>query len=291
MKKSITILLVLVIIVFFGAALRTITQTPQVDGNILHTMQSGWVVVDETTSTGTEPTALAADERTKLLVDAAISAASSGDDEISTFVIPASWNGVRFRSVGITDNDTQTYQIYLGTKGSLADNADCELAYVGQLVFTTGTQVSLYYQITFTSGGPYVPLAGDTFTGNTSEKTVVVLATPVAASGTFVAGDATGTIQYRSKSGTFTSSETVQSDRIARGSTNVLTHAASDLVGFEMADAVVVTAKAWGSAWSVTSSADADTNAEAELDIKGADFMVVLASETSHDVKLLIKGY
>lgn len=290
MKKSIMILL-LIVILFFGAALRTITVTPQVDGNILHTMQNGWVVVDETTSTGDEPSALAAGERTKLLVDAAIAAASSGDGEISTFVIPANWNGVRFRSVGITDNDTQTYQIYLGTKGSLASNADCELAYVGQLVFTTGTQVSLYYQITFTSGGPYVPLAGDTFTGNTSEETAVVLATPTAATGTFVGGDATGTIQYRSKSGTFTNSETVSSDRISRGSTNVLTHAASDLVGFEMADAVVLTAKAWGSSWSITSSADADTNAEAELDIKGADFLVVLASETSHDVKLLIKGY
>jgi hypothetical protein len=288
--KKYRILLVLMIIVFVCAALRTITQTPQVDGNVLHTMQNGWVVIDETTSTGDEPSALAADERTKLLVEAAITAASSGDGEISTFVIPANWNGVRFRSVGITDNDTQTYQIYLGTKGSLASNADCELAYVGQLVFTTGTQVSLYYQITFTSGGPYIPLPGDTFTGNTSEETVVVLATPTAASGTFVGGDATGTIQYRSKSDTFTSSETVASNRIDRGSTDVLTHAASDLVGFEMADAVVLTAKAWGATWTITSPAD-DTNAEAELDIKGADFLVVLASETSHDVKLLAKGY
>ena len=109
-------------------------------------------------------------------------------------------------------------------------------------------------------------------------------------SGSFAAGDAAGTIQYRSKSGTFTNSETVKSDRIDRGSTNALTHAASDLVGFEMADAVVLTAKAWGSSWTITSPAD-DTNAEAELDIKGADFLVVLVSEASHDVKLLCKGY
>ena len=58
-----------------------------------------------------------------------------------------------------------------------------------------------------------------------------------------------------------------------------------------MADAVVLTVAAWGSTWSISSSADADTNAEAELDVKGADFLVVLASETSHDVKLLVKGY
>lgn len=289
MRKLIVILLLLVII-FFGAALRSAVQTREIVGNVLYSMQDGWIVIDETTSTGTEPTALAANERTKLLVDAAIAAASSGDDEISTFNIPASWNGVRFRSVGITDNDTQTYQIYLGTRSSLESNADCELAYVGQLVWTTGTQVSLYYQITFTSGGPYTPRASDTFTGNTSGETAVVLATPTAATGSFAAGDATGTIQYRSKSGTFTNSETVASDNVIRGSTNVLTHAASDLVGFEMADAVVLTAKSWGSSWTLTSPAD-DTNAEAELDVKGADFLVVLASETSHDVKLLGKGY
>lgn len=287
MKKTVILLLT---ILFFAAALRTTSQTKVVTSNVLHTMQDGWIVVDETTSTGTEPSALAVGERTKLLVDAAIAAAANGDDEISTFAIPSSWNGIRFRSVGITDNDTQTYQIYLGTRSSLESNADCELAYVGQLVWTTGTQVSLYYQITFTSGGPYVPLLGDTFTGNTSGETAVVMGTPTAATGTFAAGDATGTIQYRSKSGTFTNSETVKSDTIIRGSADVLTHAASDLVGFEMADAVVLTAKSWGSSWTTTSPAD-DTNAEAELDVKGADFLVVLASETSHDCKLLIKGY
>lgn len=289
MKKLILILLFLMFL-SAHAAPRTITATKEVNGNILHTIQSGWVVVDETTSTGDEPSALAAGERTKLLVEAAIAAASSGDGEISTFVIPANWNAIRFRSVGITDDDTQTYQIYLGTTGSQTSNADCELAYVGQQVWTTGTQVSLYYQITFTAGGPYIPLPGDTFTGNTSGETAVVLGTPTAATGTYAAGSATGTIQYRSKSGTFTNSETVRSDLISRGSNNVLTHAASDLVGFEIADAVVVTAKSWGSSWTTTNPAD-DTNAEAELDVKGADFLVVLASETSHDCKLLIKGY
>lgn len=288
--KKLIVMLLLVTLCVVQAAPRTITETKEVEGNILHTMQTGWFVVDETTSTGDEPTALAVGERTKLLVEAAITAAASGDGEISTFVIPASWNGVRFRSVGITDNDTQTYQVYLGTTGSTASNADCELAYVGQLVWTTGTQVSLYYQITFTSGGPYVPVISNTFTGNTSGETAIVMNVPTAATGSFVAGTATGTIQYRSKSGTFTNSETVFSDITIRGSADVLTHAASDLVGFEMADGVVITAKSWGSSWTATNPAD-DTNAEAELDVKGADFMVVLASETSHDCKLLVRGY
>ncbi len=290
MKKSIVILSVLLVLIFVSAALRTETLKQEVVGNVLHTMQDGWVVIDETTSAGTEPTALAVGERTKLILEVAIAADSSGDGEISTFIIPASWNGIRFRSVGITDNDAQTYQIYLGTRTSQESTADCELSYAGQLVFTTGTQVSLYYQITYTSGGPYVPQPGDTFTGNTSAETAVVLTTVSIASGSFAAGDAAGTIQYRSKSGTFTNSETISSDRLDRGSANVLTHAASDLIGFEMADAVVLTAKAWGSSWTITSPAD-DTNAEARLDVGGADFLVVLVSEASHDVKLLGKGY
>ncbi|KKM80029.1 hypothetical protein LCGC14_1343990 [marine sediment metagenome] len=288
--KKFSILSVLLALIFVSAALRTETLKQEVTGNVLHTIQDGWVVIDETTSAGAEPPALIVGERTKLLLEAAIVTGASGAEEISTFVIPASWNGIRFRSVGITNNDAQTYQIYLGTRSSLESDSDCELSYAGQLVFTTGTQVSLFYQIAYTSGGPYVPLPGDTLTGNTSAETAVVLTTVSFTSGSFAAGDAAGTIQYRSKSGTFTNSETVASDRIARGSANVLTHAASDLVGFEMADAVVLTAKSWGSTWTITSPAD-DTNAEAELDIKGADFLVVLASEASHDVKLLGKGY
>jgi len=288
MKKVLVLLLILASI----CNARTTTHVPNKVGAFSHTLQSSWVIVDETTSAGTEPTALdglhdGSAEMTKLKVEAAIAAAASGDDEISIFVIPASWNRIRFRSVGITENDTQTYQIYLGSTGG---NADCELSHAGQLVWTSGSQSSIYFQITFTSGGTYTPQPGDIVTGNTSGETAVVVATPTPTSGTWAAGTAAGTIQYRSKSGTFTSSETVKIGDGEGNKANVLTHAASDLIGFEMADTVAVTAKSWGASWSTSSPAD-DTNAEAELDVKGADFLVALASETSHDCKLLAKGY
>lgn len=105
----------------------------------LATTQDVWVAVDATTSSGTEPTDLAVDERTYTTITAAIAAAASGDDEISIYQIPYKWNSGRFRCIGITDNQSVTHQIYLGTKGN---NDNCELSKAGQLAWTVGTQVS-----------------------------------------------------------------------------------------------------------------------------------------------------
>ncbi len=287
MKRLVIIFLLILASVCQG---RTVRRVKEIQGSVLHTIQSAWVVVDETTTTGTEPTALAKGERTKKLVDAAIATAASGDDEISTFIIPAAWNALRFRAVGTTDNDAMTHQVYLGTLGG---EADCELVYAGQLVWTVGTKVSTYYQITFTSGGTYIPHIGDIATGNTSGKTAYVRAIPAAATNSFAAGTATGTIQYQSKSGTFGNDETVKMGDGLGAKADVLTHAGtSDLVGFEMADTLAITAKSWGASWSSVSPADDDQSAEAELtDLKGADYMVIVTSETSQDCKLLVKGY
>jgi len=255
--------------------------------SILHTVKSAWLVMDETSSAGDEPTALGEDELKKSRLDIAIAAAASGDGEISTFILPSKWNWLRFRSVNITkDSGNVIYDIYLGTLGG---GVECDLVYAGQLDFTSGDQDSSYYQITFTSGGTYVPKPGDTVTGNTSGETAVVIST-VLSSGAWADGDAAGTIQYRTSSGTFTNSETVKIDSRGTLKTNVLTHAASDLVLFEWADTLVVTPKSWGAAWSSVSPAD-DTIAEAELDVKNADFLVALPSTCDADGKLLISGY
>jgi hypothetical protein len=262
---------------------RTTSAVNRVEGTVLHSIQSAWEIADEETSAGTEATALGATERTKLLVDAAIAAAASGDDEISTYILPSKWNAVRLRCIGITNNDTVTHQIYFG---SLGGKADCELTYAGQLAWTIGQQQSIYDQITFTSGGTYEPVKGDTVTGNTSGKTAVVVSTTLS-SGTWAGGDAAGTILYRSASGAFSSGETVKiTDYLGVTQSDVLTHAASDLVDFELADTLTATAKSWGSSWTSTSPAD-DTNAEAEIDIKGADYMVVVTSATTSDSKLV----
>ncbi len=289
--KKLIILLVLSLSIVCNAA-RTITQVKDVTGDILHSIQTGWVVVDETSSTGTEPTALAENERTKLRVDVAIAAdiatPANGDLEISTFVIPASWNRIRFRSVNITeDTGNVIYEIYFGTLGG---GTDCDLVYAGQLNFTSGGQNSSYYQITFTSGGPYIPQPGNVFIGNTSTETAVVQAVPVAATNSFAAGTATGTIQYRSSTGTFTNSETISTGDAAGVKSDILTHAGSDLVVFEWADTLTAIDKSWPVIWLAKSPAD-DTIAEGELDVKGADFMIVLASTCDADAKLLCKGY
>jgi len=285
-KQIILFLLLLPVSLTFGA--RSLTDVGIVNGDALHTMQNAWQIVDETTSAGTEPTALALLELKKSRLDIAIAAAASGDDEISTFMIPPKWNGLRFRSANITiDSGNVVYDLYLGTLGG---GTECDLVYVGQLSFTSGKQLSSYYQIAFTSGGTYVPKPGDIVTGNTSEETAVVVSV-LLSSGAWADGDAAGTIQYRSSSGTFTSGETISIvNYLGVTQSNVLTHAASDLVDFEWADTLTVTAKSWGASWSSVSPAD-DTIAEAELDVKGADFLVILPSTCDADAKLFVKGY
>ena len=109
-------------------------------------------------------------------------------------------------------------------------------------------------------------------------------------SGTWAAGTAAGTITYTSASGTFTNSETLSvksGNAIQR--TNGLTHAASDLIDFEMADTLTRTAKSWGATWTETTPAD-NTNAETEVDRKSADIMVIVTTASSVDTKLLING-
>ena len=284
MKKLVLILLALMALPCLA---RTVPAVGSVDGTILHTIQTKWQIADTTTSAGDEPTALAVTERTKLLVDAAITAAASGDDEISIFTLPSEWNSIRLRAVGITDSGTRTDQIYFGTLGG---NLDCELTHAGQLAWVIGTQQSIYDQITFTLGGTYVPKPGDVVTGVTSGETAVVVST-VLSSGAWADADAAGTVTYKSASGTFTSSELISVvDYLGVTDPNIYVHAASDLVDFELADTVVVTAGAWGSVWTATSPA-ANTTAEAEIDIKGADFMVIVTTTSSVDSKLLVKGF
>lgn len=284
MKK---LIIVLVMIVASIAQARTATHVKDIYGNVLHTIQNGWVILESENSADTQATALTKAKRTKKIVEALILAAASGDDNISVFEIPATWNGGRFRSIGITDNGAAEYEIYLGSTGG-AD--DCELTYAGQLAFVTGTQVSTYYQIGITSGS-YQPKKGDIVTGNSSSETAVVVSVTEPSSGGWATSDAVAVVTYQSKSGAFTNSETIALGDGLWKKADIYTHAGSDLVGFELADTCVTTAGAWGSNWQTTSPADDDTNAEAELvDFKGADFMVILTSTAAADCKLLGKG-
>ncbi len=286
MKKIILLLLLCSV-----CSAKSLTSVSQVNGNALQTMQSAWLIADSETSAGTEATALDVNERTKSLVDTAITAAALGDDEISIFVIPPKWNTIRLRAIGITDAATRTDQIYFGTLGG---RLDCELTHAVQLAWTMGTQTSIYDQITFTLGGAgdanYVPQPGDTVTGNSSGKTAIIYSISALTSGSWAGSDAAGTITYTSASGAFTNSETVSISRANRVLTsNAFKHAASDLIDFEMADTLSRTAKSWGATWSETTPAD-NTNAETEVDRKSADIMVIVTTTSSVDTKLLING-
>ncbi|KKN31148.1 hypothetical protein LCGC14_0826930 [marine sediment metagenome] len=285
MRKA-TLLILLVALASPLFAGRSSVEKTKVEARRLSTNQDPWEIAESENSGDTQATALAVTERTKTLVDAAIAAASSGDDNISIFIMPSHWNAVRFRDIGITDAATTTHQIYLG---SLVAGGDCELSHAGQLAWTVGTQTSIYDQITFTSGGTYEPRPGDTVTGVTSTKTAVVVST-VLSGGAWADGDAAGTITYRSASGAFTSGEKVSINSRGTVKADVLTHAASDLIDFELADTVLVTPGAWGGAWTATSPAN-NTNAEAELDVKGANYMIVVTTATTVDSKLLVTGY
>lgn len=289
MRKMIILLLVLCLLALpcMARSQRTIPAVGSVEGTILHTIQTAWVIAETENSGDTEADVLSDTERTKAIVDRLIAANSNNDGQMSLFILPAEWNVVQFRGIGITNNLALTHQIYFGT---VIGQGDCEFSHVGQLAWTIGLQTSIYDQIAFTSGGPYEPKPGNIVTGNDSSKTAVVVSKTLTG-GTWAGGDAVGVITYRSASGSFTSGEKISIVN-PRGVTqaDVLTHAASDLIDFELADTLTVTSKSWGSSWSSFSPAN-DTNAEAEIDKKGANLMLVVTTTCAADGKLLITGY
>jgi len=108
----------------------------------LHTEHAIWEVAATTLSAGDEPNDLAVDERTYLT---AVAAAEGGDSKITvldlrTPIARHSWNRLRFRCIGIADNNDVTYQIYTGTL--TPQETDCALVKSGQLAFTVGLQES-----------------------------------------------------------------------------------------------------------------------------------------------------
>lgn len=283
--KQFIVLMILIVVPCYA---RTTPAVSSVEGTVLHTMQTPWIIVETENSEDTEPNALGDTERTKKTVDRLIAANANNDGNMSTYILPSKWNGIRLRAIGITAGHTLTHQIYFG---SLGGGDDCELTYAGQLVWVIGAQQSIYDQIAYDSGGPYEPQVGDIVTGNANDKTAVVVSKTLTG-GTWASGDAAGTITYKSASGVFgSSSETIKIvNYLGVTQANVLTHTTSDLVDFELADTLVITSKAWGSSWAATSPVG-DLSAEAEIDIKGADYMVIITTACASDGKLLIKGY
>ena len=270
----------------------------------LYSERSVWVVADETTSAGTEPTDLSATERTYQAVKIAVAAASSGDDEISIFPIPNEWNALNFRAALITDAATRTDQIYIGTLGDRNNDADvtaaqitagvlpfnCEIVNIGQLAWTAGTQESLYAQVAFTGGGTRPIVAGDVIAGATSGATATVVSVGTLTSGTWAAGTAAGTLQLKSRNGTFQSENL---DVTAVTSSEAFANSATigaDIIHFEFADTLVITAdKTWIRSWGSTSPVG-NLVAMASIDVFNADIVIIVTTVTSVDSKLFISG-
>jgi len=270
---------------------KSLTKVRVVDGNVVHTIQSGWVIAESENSADTQTDALGVTERTKKRLDTVIAANANEEEFISIFLIPPEWNVMRGRGVGITDGDQFTHQLYLGT---LDEDLDCEFTYTAQFLWTVGTQSSIYDQIGFTLGGAgneTVPRVGDNVTGNTSGETATIVSISALSSGAWADGDAAGTITYKSASGTFTGLETVTIARAGINlTTNGFTHANSDLIDFEMADTLTTTAKSWGGTITTTSPVG-NTNAEFEVDVKGSNIAIVVTTATTSDSKLLLTGF
>lgn len=296
--KKLIVLFVLLLVVSASAtetALQFDKDNARKDPGALHTERFGWTIVESENSGDTQATDLAATERTYQLVKAAIAAASSGDDNISVFDIPRGWNSIRFRAIGITDNGTFTNQIYLGTLGDgnkdrNSTTADCELAYAGELAWTVGTQTSIYSQVAYTSGGTRTIVAGDIVTGATSGETARVVSLTLT-SGTFAGGDAAGTLTVRTQSGAFQSENLNVTDTDGTNSFLNVATIGADMTRFEVADTLGAIAgsdwiKSWGS-----KSPTGERVAGAEIDVEGADIMIVVSTVASADSKLLGKGY
>lgn len=268
------------------------TESTRVDPGQVHTVRNVWEIIDSTLS-GATATDLAATERTYQLVKAAIAAAANNDDEISIFDIPRSWNKIRFRAIGITDNATVTYQIYFGTLGDGnrdIDNTveDCDLAYAGQLTFTIGQQSSIYSQVAFTSGGTRTPVVGETVVGATSGKTAVIISISVS-SGAFADGDAAGTLLVRTQNGTF-QSENLNLTALNGDTLSDVMTIGGDMSRFELADTIVPTTSDWINPWG-SRSPISDRVAETDIDLSGADVVIAVPTTVTADCKLLVKAF
>jgi hypothetical protein len=306
MKKYILLLIIILASICFADIKEVVPidiEGNRTDPGQVHTPRTTWTIVDETTSSGTEPTDLAVTERTFQAVKIAIDAASSGDDEISVFDIPKSWNAINLRALGITDDGTYTTQIYLGTLGKGNNNSDitdaqvtagilpfnCELVNIGQLAWTVGTQESVYSQVAFTSGGTTTIMADMIILGATSASTATVVSVTVS-SGTFAGGDAAGTLVLKNRNGTFQSENLDIANSSATSIASNVATIGGDLTHFELADTLTITnATTWPKSWGSTSPTG-NLVANASIDILNADLLVIVPTAASADSKLLASG-
>ncbi len=145
MRKMWIVILILALGCQQAAAV--LNRNTGLEEDTLVTARRVWVVAETSTSAGTEPSPLGINQRTFQAVQASITAAANGDDEIEFYSIPSWANGLRFTAIGITNDGTYAVEIYAGTlettaKKAIADGTDCNLTNIGLLSFIIGQQRS-----------------------------------------------------------------------------------------------------------------------------------------------------
>ena len=147
MKKLITVLLILLVSAFCLRSEARWNESTKLDEQVLVTAQKGWQVAGEN-STGVAVTALAADERTFKLIQAAVVAGAGNDEDIDFYDVPLWANGARFTAIGITNDGDYVVEILVGSmevnvSSAISDGTqNSNTAILGTLAFIIGQQAS-----------------------------------------------------------------------------------------------------------------------------------------------------
>jgi hypothetical protein len=119
----------------------------RVDPGAVHTARVRWVQIDTSTGSLTMPSDLSTIERTYQAAKTIQAANAGNDGEISFFDIPRSWNTIRLRAMGLTENVSYVTAIYFGTLGDGnrdidSTSVDAELSLAGNITWTIGAASS-----------------------------------------------------------------------------------------------------------------------------------------------------
>lgn len=138
MFKKLVIVIVLLAAIAIVPLLKAIEKPST--GTELSTPQHYWRSVGPFLSAEDDPVDLIKSERTYLIVQALIVAASDNEDKIILKQLDYGVNALRFRLIGFTEDDVIVLQLYGGVLGG---RPNCELVKRGTLTFTIGGQGSI----------------------------------------------------------------------------------------------------------------------------------------------------
>lgn len=136
--KKLVVVIVLLAAIAIVPILKAIEKPTT--GTEITTPQHYWKTVGSFLSANGDPVDLIKSERTYVIVTALINTAADNEDKIILKQLKYGVNALRFRLIGLTENDVIVLQLY---GGSLGGRLNCELVKRGTLTFTIGGQGSI----------------------------------------------------------------------------------------------------------------------------------------------------